>query len=87
MFRRILLAVSLASALTSLPLHAQQAPAAVDGAWARATVQGQTAGGAFMRITAREHLMLVGVESPVAGQSDVHEMKLEGDVIKGTHSG
>ena len=58
------------------------APVAVDGAWARASVQGQTASGAFMRLTAPEATRLVRVESPVAGVAEVHEMKMEGDVMK-----
>jgi copper(I)-binding protein len=56
--------------------------AEVKGAWARATVQGQKASGAFMQITARENATLVSVSSPVAGVAEVHEMKMEGDVMK-----
>ena len=58
------------------------APVAVDGAWARASVPGQKASGAFMRLTAPEATRLVRVESPVAGVAEVHEMKMEGDVMK-----
>ena len=58
------------------------APVAVDGAWARASVQGQKATGAFMRLTAAETTRLVRAESPVAGVVEVHEMKMEGDVMK-----
>jgi periplasmic copper chaperone A len=54
----------------------------VEGGWVRATVPGQQATGAFMRITAKEATQLVGVSSPVAGVADVHEMKLEGDVMR-----
>lgn len=60
-----------------------QAPAVqVDGAWARATVQGQKGTGAFMSLTAKDATRLVGVSSPVAGVAEVHEMKMEGDVMK-----
>jgi copper(I)-binding protein len=54
----------------------------VQEAWARATVQGQKASGAFMKITAKEGTRLVGAISPVAGVVEVHEMKMEGDVMK-----
>jgi copper(I)-binding protein len=62
--------------------YAQTAPVAAEGVWARASVQGQTASGAFMRLTAREPLTLTGVASPVAGVAEVHEMKMEGDVMR-----
>jgi copper(I)-binding protein len=62
--------------------QAQTAPVAVQGAWARASVQGQTASGAFMTITPREATTLVGVASPVAGVAELHEMKMEGDVMR-----
>jgi copper(I)-binding protein len=55
---------------------------AVQNAWARASVQGQSASGAYMTLTAREPLTLVGASSPVAGVAGVHEMKMEGDVMR-----
>ncbi len=61
---------------------AQGAPVAADGAWARATVQGQKSSGAFVKLTAREALQLVGAASPVAGVVEIHEMKMEGDVMR-----
>ena len=54
----------------------------VEGAWARATVQGQKGTGAFMNITAKEGTRLVGVSSPAAGVAEVHEMKMENDIMK-----
>ena len=69
-------------ALGSLAALAQTAPVQVDGAWARATVQGQRGTGAFMSLTAKDATRLVGVSSPVAGVAEVHEMKMEGDVMK-----
>lgn len=54
----------------------------VQGAWARATVQGQMASGAFMTITADKAGSLVGAASPVAGVTEVHEMKMDGGVMK-----
>jgi hypothetical protein len=57
-------------------------PADVEGAWVRASVPGQQATGAFMRITAKEPTKLVGASSPAAGTAEVHEMKMEGDVMR-----
>ena len=54
----------------------------VTDAWARATVQGQKATGAFMKITAKDNAKLVGVSSPAAGVAEIHEMKVEKDVMK-----
>ena len=70
----LLLSVSLVSA--------QPAAVKVEGAWTRATVQGQKGTGAFMNITAAQGTRLVGVSSPVAGVAEVHEMKMDGDVMK-----
>ncbi len=68
--------------LTASLASAQPAPVKIEGAWARATVAGQQGTGAFMSITASEGLRLVGLSSPVAGVAEVHEMKMEGDVMK-----
>jgi copper(I)-binding protein len=54
----------------------------VDKAWARATVQGQKATGAFMTITAPQATRLVAVSTPVAGVAEIHEMKMDAGVMK-----
>ena len=54
----------------------------VKNAWVRATVQGQKATGAFMQITAPAASTLVSVSTPVAGVAEVHEMKMDGDVMR-----
>ena len=61
---------------------AQTAPVTVEAAWARATVRGQQGTGAFMQLTAREPLTLVGASTPVAGVAELHEMKMDGDVMR-----
>ena len=73
-----------AVALAASTLGALAADAAVDvqNAWARATVKGQMATGAFMTLTAKEGATLVGVASPVAGVAQVHEMKMDAGVMK-----
>ena len=72
--------VTAALLLASSALYAQTVE--VKGAWVRATVPGQQGTGAFMRITAKDGAKLVGVSSPVAGVAEVHEMKMEGDIMK-----
>ena len=62
--------------------HPDAAHVEAQNAWARASVPGQQASGAFMRLTAKEPLQLVGVETPVAGVAEVHEMKMDGDVMR-----
>lgn len=63
--------------------QAQPQPAVqVEGAWARTSVPGQKATGAFMKLTAREATQLVAVTSPAAAVAQVHEMKLEGDIMR-----
>ena len=54
----------------------------VKDAWIRASVPGQMATGAFMKLTAKDGARLVGGASPAAGVTEVHEMKMEGDVMK-----
>ena len=73
-------ALTVIAALACGTLYAQTVE--VKDAWVRASVPGQKATGAFMKITAREGARLVAVSSPVAGVAQVHEMKMEGDVMK-----
>jgi copper(I)-binding protein len=68
--------------LTALGSASAWAQVKIDQAWARATVQGQKATGAFMKITAPQSTRLVAVSSPVAGVAEVHEMKMDGGVMK-----
>ena len=70
-----LLAVSLSTALWAQTVD-------VKDAWVRATVPSQKASGAFMKLTAKEGLKLVGISTPVAAVAEVHEMKMEGDIMK-----
>lgn len=75
-------AVAAMGLLSALSLSAWAQNVEIQGAWARATVQGQKATGAFMTLTAKEGGRLVGVASPVAAVAEVHEMAMEGDVMK-----
>ena len=58
------------------------ADVAIKDAWVRTTVPGQKASGAFMTLTSKADLKLVGASSPVAGVTEVHEMKMSGDVMQ-----
>jgi hypothetical protein len=62
--------------------HALAQNVEVKDAWARATVQGQKASGAFMTLTAKTDTTLVGVASSVAGVAQVHEMKMDGNTMQ-----
>lgn len=54
----------------------------VEDAWVRATVPQQKSTGAFMRITSTEPTTLVAVRTSAAPVSEVHEMKMEDNVMK-----
>ena len=72
-----------AIAVFTSQVHAQSSSdIAIEGAWIRTAVQGQQGTGGFMKITAKQDMQLVGISSPVAGVGEVHEMKMEGDVMK-----
>jgi hypothetical protein len=79
-FKSLMTAVALAA--TTFGVLAADVAVEVKNAWARATVTGQMATGAFMTLTAKEGATLVGVATPAAGVAQVHEMKMEGGVMK-----
>ena len=54
----------------------------VGDGWVRATVQGQKATGAFMKLTAKDSAKLVSASSAAAGVVEIHEMKMDKDVMK-----
>ncbi len=68
--------------LLAAAAFAQSPALRVEGAWVRTSVPGQSGTGAFMRLTAAEPLTLVGVSTPVAGVAEIHEMTMEGDVMR-----
>ncbi len=75
-----IITITLAAFVMAAAAHAQNVE--VRDAWARSTVPNQKSSGAFMKLTAKEGTRLVGADSPVAGITEVHEMKMEGDVMK-----
>ena len=61
---------------------AQTAVIEIKNAWVRSAVPGQSATGAFMTITHKDGARLVRGASPMAGLTEIHEMKMEGDIMK-----
>jgi copper(I)-binding protein len=74
--------LSLLALATSLCSLAAQAQVQVQDAWVRATVAQQKATGAFMKLTAASDLRLVSASSPAVPMVEVHEMAMEGSVMK-----
>lgn len=73
------LAMALLAALAATAAGAQTT---VKDAWVRGTVPQQQASGAFMQITSAQGGRLVAVSTPVAGVAEIHEMKMDGGVMK-----
>jgi copper(I)-binding protein len=59
-----------------------QAQVTVKDAWVRATVAQQKATGAFMQLQSAQDAKLISAQSPVAGVVEVHEMAMDGGVMK-----
>lgn len=59
-----------------------QAEVRVSDAWVRATVAQQMATGAFMRITSSKDVRLVSVRTTAAGIAEIHEMKMDNNIMK-----
>lgn len=66
--------------LMSLPAWA--ANISVTDAWVRATMPGQPVGAAYMQIESDADARLVGVSSSAVPRVEVHEMKMDGDVMR-----
>ncbi len=50
--------------------------------WVRGTVPQQKATGAFMQVRSAKKARLVEIRSPVAGVVEIHEMRMEKDVMR-----
>ncbi len=74
-------AVVLATALLSASFSVS-AQVAVGDPWVRATVPQQQASGAFMTLTSPQSMRLVEARSPVAGTVEIHEMAMDGNVMR-----
>jgi len=73
---------SLAVASIAVALPAFAADVSVTGAWVRGTVAGQMTTGAFMQLSSPVDTTLVAVTSPAAKIAEVHEMKMDGGMMK-----
>lgn len=86
-----LVGVALVTALSTGagPAHASSsgktppvADVEVSQAWIRATVKGQMGTGGFMTLTSSKGATLLGFHSAVAKTNQVHEMAMDGDVMR-----
>lgn len=68
-------AASAARAETTAPVRAEQP-------WARATAPQQKVGGAYVTLTSLADDVLVGGNSPVAGRLEIHEMHMDGTIMR-----
>ncbi len=74
---------ALAVMLLSASCFAQQAaPITAQDAWARATTPGASTGGVYLTLTSPVGDRLVGVSSPLAAKVDVHEMRMDGTIMR-----
>jgi copper(I)-binding protein len=64
-----------------MSLAATPEPVEISNAWARATVEGQPTGSAFMTILAHANVSIVGAESPAAQTVQLHEMAMQGSTM------
>ncbi|MBI2959810.1 MAG: copper chaperone PCu(A)C [Betaproteobacteria bacterium] len=53
----------------------------VKSAWSRATVSAQKTAGAYMQLKSAQAASLVDAESPAAAAVEVHEMRMDGNVM------
>ena len=73
------LAIATLTLLLALPAAAQ---VTVTDPWIRGTVPQQMATGAFMQLKSAKDVKLVEARSPIAGVVEIHEMKLENNVMR-----
>jgi len=81
----IIVAAALALAATAASAHEFKVGSLeIDHPWARATPKGASVGGGYLKITNKgtEPDRLVGGSSPVAGKFEIHEMAMDGGVMK-----
>lgn len=76
-FLRLVLA-----ALTWLPAAAAAQPVVVKDAWVRAPAPGQNIAAAYMELTSKTTMVLVGVSSTSAAAAELHITSMEAGVMK-----
>ena len=70
------------ASVLSLAVFNVYAEVIVKDAWVRATVPQQMATGAFFQIQSSTDARVVGVQSSAAGVAEIHEMKMENNLMK-----
>src|SRR5574341_2407823 len=76
----LVLGMGIASAAPSV-----HAGVVVTGAWARATLPGQTVAGVYLQLRSDAPARLVGVRSAAAKTAELHHMSNEGGVMQMRH--
>lgn len=79
---RIRFAIALLALSASSVSVVSAADLDIKSPWVRGTVAGQKATGAFMELTSASGVAIVGASSPVANITEIHEMKMDGGVMK-----
>lgn len=84
MKKQILIAGIVLSAASATSSFGQSNDVHIEKPWARATVPGASVGGGYLviRNTGAKGDRLVGVSSPASARVEVHEMKMEKDVMR-----
>ena len=77
---KALVAAALLASAATLPAWA--ANLSVTDAWARATMPGQKVSGAYMQIRSDADARLISASSPAVPRVELHEMKMDGDVMR-----
>ncbi|HEX5356700.1 MAG TPA: copper chaperone PCu(A)C [Aquabacterium sp.] len=71
-----------ATKATKVEASAEAPLVKVSDAWIRATVKGQSGTGGFMNLMASQALTLTGFNTSVAADSELHEMLMDGGVMR-----
>ncbi len=77
-----------AAAILSQTAHAQnqtadaKSPVTISDAWARTTVPGGSVSAAYMQIKSTSPVKLVKVETPIAGNVEIHNMSMKDGVME-----
>lgn len=73
---------TLLTLVAALAAFGADAQTTVKDPWVRGTVPQQTATGLFVQLSTAAGGKLVSVASPVAGMAEIHEMSMDGNVMK-----
>jgi copper(I)-binding protein len=74
--------IALVTLVLVVAASAAHAQVTVTNAWIRGTVPVQKSTGAFMQLESKQATRLVGVSTPVAARAELHQMSMQGDMMK-----